>query len=128
MACEDLAATIANMQQALIVDDNAIQAAQNILAVAQMTKYAHQMALWYAQYNFILEGCDGGGSGSGYGRAPAAAELVIGDASPGSAIGITPESEQRRRMPVRTPEELLVITAIPELYALHKRCAAVTVV
>ncbi len=99
LSCEELAAQIAELQAALVVDAAAIQAAQNV-------QTAHQMALWYAQYNFMLQGC--GGSGM---MAAGGGLTVVADQMPKS-------------MPVRTPSEMLVIMAIPDLFALHKKCEA----
>lgn len=98
--CEELAATIATLQAALIVDDAAIQAAQNV-------KTAHQMELWYAQYNFFLQGCAGSGSGSG------------------SGFGLSADQKSKLpAFPVRTPSELVLIMTNPPLFDLHKQAEA----
>lgn len=99
--CEELQATITSLQAAIVVDDFAIQAAQNI-------KTAHQMELWYAQYNFFLQGC-GGGEGSGS----------------GSGLGLSADQKTKLpAFPVRTPSEIVLIMTNPELYGLHKEAEA----
>lgn len=101
--CEEWAATIATLQAALIVDDATIQAANNV-------KTAHQMELWYAEYNFFLQGCGGtdGGSGSGSGSGSGYGAAVI----QGKDVPV---------FPVRTPSELVLIMSNRGLFALHKR-------
>lgn len=86
--CEELTQQITDLTAALIVDDAAIEAANNI-------KTAHQMSLWYAQYNFMLQGCGG---------TMAAAEGSVPD------------------MLYRTPEDMKLIERDLELLELHKRC------
>lgn len=85
--CEELQAQITVLEAALIVDDASIQAAQNI-------KAAHQMELWYAQYNSMLQGCGPGGM-----------EVVAA-----------------REMPPRTEAEMSLIKSIPDLWLKHQMC------
>ena len=103
--CEELLATITSLQAALAVDDFTIQAAQNV-------KTAHQMDLWYTQYNFFLQGC-GGGSGSGDGSGTGS----------GSGSGFSLSADQKLKLPafpVRTPSEILLIMTNQKLFDLHK--------
>lgn len=105
--CEELAAEITLLTEQLIVDNAAYVAASNVV-------YAHELQLWYAQYNYELQQCDGSGSGPGF---AAAAADESESANKPAVFDVRPKLPKLDR----TPSEMIVIRSIPELSALHDR-------
>lgn len=119
--CEELMQQITTLQAALVVDAATIQAAQNIQTM-------HQMQLWYAQYNFFLQGCggsgEGTGSGSGSGIASGTGDGSGSGSGSGFGFGLMPVADSE--VLIRNAADMILIAMDPKLMALHKRCEEIS--